>query len=208
MSNARFADHPAVAHQQAVIANLKRNTAKTLDEWVRLVKTSAPKTRKERVQWLKTEHRLGMTTANVIAGAVEGRKPEDDNPQKFLDGLYTGAKAVLRPINDELVRLGMAPGPDVTATPCKTFVPLRRRHVFAQIKPTTNTRIDLGLALGKTKATGRLIDTGGLAKGDRITHRISITSVSEIDAEVKRWMKTAYEMDKTEAKVHPLRTKT
>jgi hypothetical protein len=191
----RFADHPAVAHQQAVIANLQKNTGKTLDQWVRLVKKSAPKTRKERIQWLKAAHGLGLTTANIIAGAVEGRTPQDYNPQKFLDCLYVGAKAALRPINDELMRLGMALGPDVTATPCKTFVPLRRRHVFAQIKPTTNTRIDLGLALGKVKATGRLIDTGGLANGDRITHRIAITSVREIGAEVRRWLKAAYEMD-------------
>jgi hypothetical protein len=68
-------------------------------------------------------------------------------------------------------------------------------HVFAQIKPTTRTRIDLGLALGDTPATGRLIDTGGFEKKDRITHRIPITSPAEIDDEVKRWLKTAYDRD-------------
>lgn len=41
--------------------------------------------------------------------------------------------------------------------------------MFAQIKPTTQTRIDLGFALKDMKATGRLIDTGGFAKKDRIT---------------------------------------
>jgi hypothetical protein len=75
------------------------------------------------------------------------------------------------------------------------MVSLRRRHVFAKIKPSTSTRIDLGLALGRTKTTGRLIETGGFAKGDRITHRMPITSAGEIDDEVKRWLKTAYELD-------------
>jgi hypothetical protein len=93
------------------------------------------------------------------------------------------------------MRLAMALGRDVTATPCKTMIPLRRRHVFAQIKPATSTRIDLGLALGDTKATGRLIDTGGLARDDRVTHRIPIASLTDIDAEVKRWLKEAYERD-------------
>jgi len=37
--------------------------------------------------------------------------------------------------------------------------------------------------------------TGGLAKGDRITHSVPITSMAEIDAEVKRWLQTAYELD-------------
>lgn len=40
-----------------------------------------------------------------------------------------------------------------------------------------------------------LIDTGGLAKKDRITHRMEITSTAEIDAEVKKWLKTAYDLD-------------
>ena len=69
------------------------------------------------------------------------------------------------------------------------------RAVFAQIKPTTQTRIDMGLALKDMKATGRLIDTGGFAKKDRITHRIPISSVKDLDNEVKHWLKVAYDLD-------------
>ena len=76
-----------------------------------------------------------------------------------------------------------------------TMVPLYRNHVFAQIKPATLTRIDMGFVLKDTKAKGRLIDTGGFAKKDRITHRIPITTVEEIDAEVEHWLKIAYDMD-------------
>lgn len=88
-------------------------------------------------------------------------------------------------------------GPDAMACPCKTMVPFYRNHVFAQIKPTTNSRVDLGFALThyKGKLPKRMIDTGGLAKKDRITHRIELKSVNEIDDEVKKWMKTAYELD-------------
>jgi hypothetical protein len=76
-------------------------------------------------------------------------------------------------------------------------VPLYRKHVFAQIKPTTNTRIDLGFALThyKGKLPKRLMGTGGLAKKDRITHRIELKSTAEIGGEVKKWLKTAYELD-------------
>jgi len=41
----------------------------------------------------------------------------------------------------------------------------------------------------------RLIDTGGLAKKDRITHRMEIKALDEIDGEVKQWLKRAYELD-------------
>jgi hypothetical protein len=57
--------------------------------------------------------------------------------------------------------------------------------------------VDLGLAL--THYTGklpkRIVDTGGIAKKDRITHRIELNRTNEIDNEVKKWMKTAYQLD-------------
>ena len=55
--------------------------------------------------------------------------------------------------------------------------------------------LEVGLALKETPAKGRLIDTGGLAKKDRITHRIEITSSSDVDAFVEKWLRRAYAMD-------------
>jgi hypothetical protein len=109
--------------------------------------------------------------------------------------MISGPKAELEPIFEVLLDLGRKLGKDVRVSPCQTFVPLYRKHVFAQIKPTTRTRIDLGLALKDMKTPKRLIDTGGYANKDRITRRIEITSLGEIDGEVKRWLKTAYDMD-------------
>ena len=74
-------------------------------------------------------------------------------------------------------------------------MPLYRHHVFAEIKPATNTRIDMGFALGDLKATGRLVDTGGFAKKNRITHRIPLASEAELDADITRWLKAAYDKD-------------
>jgi len=109
--------------------------------------------------------------------------------------MFAGARAPLRPLYEELLQVALATGNDVKACPCKTIVPLYRKHVFAQIKPSTNSRIDLGLSLAKTRTPKRLIETGGLEKGDRITHRIPLTKASEIDGELKKWLRTAYEMD-------------
>ena len=98
-------------------------------------------------------------------------------------------------IGPEKLALARKLGADVKVCPCKTMVPLYRNHVFGQIKPTTRTRIDLGFALGDFAATGRLIDTGGFAKKDRITHRIPITTLEDIDDEVCRYLKMAYDRD-------------
>ncbi len=109
--------------------------------------------------------------------------------------MFAGSKAGLRPIYDVLLKLGKSLGKDVKVCPGKIIVPFYRKHVFAQIKPSTRTRIDFGFALKDTKATGRLLDTGGFAKGDRITHRIEIATLADIDDEVKHWLQVAYDLD-------------
>jgi hypothetical protein len=86
-------------------------------------------------------------------------------------------------------------GSDIRVSPCSTIVPIYRKHVIAQIKPTTRTRIDLGLALKNAKVPKRLINTGGFEKKDRITHRIELTVPNDFDAEARRWMKIAYKSD-------------
>lgn len=83
----------------------------------------------------------------------------------------------------------------VLVCPGKTAVPIYRKHVIAQIKPTTRTRIDAGLALKDEPITGRLVDTGGFDKKDRITRRIEIGSLDEVDGEVEQWLRKAYELD-------------
>jgi Domain of unknown function (DUF5655)/Domain of unknown function (DUF4287) len=196
-----YSVHPSVAMVRGWIDALPRKTGRSLDDWLRLIATQGPSTEAERRDWLKAEHGLGTNHAMWMAARSLG-KGEDGDPEAYLrqaienvDALFAGAKAPLRPIYDELLTLGLALAPDVKACPCATMVPLYRHHVFAQLKPTTKTRLDLGLALKDTPATGRLIDTGGFAKKDRITHRIPISSVAEIDDEVRRWLKVAYEMD-------------
>ncbi|HZD92882.1 MAG TPA: DUF5655 domain-containing protein [Candidatus Sulfotelmatobacter sp.] len=200
-SKSAYDVHPSLAMVQKTIAGLKEKTGRSLEEWVKFVEKEGPAAEKERREWLKTKHGLGTNYAGWIAECSVG-KGEDGDPEaylrqaeKYVAGMYAEAKESLRPIFEELLALGRGLGKDVKVCPCQTIVPLYRKHVFAQIKPTTRTRIDLGLALKETKVPKRLIDTGGFAKKDRITHRIEITSVKDIDAEVKKWLKTAYEMD-------------
>jgi hypothetical protein len=197
-----YSVHPGVLMVQAAIARLKEKTGRSLDEWLKLVNKSGPTTEKERREWLKEHYNLGTNYSGWIAEQSVGKGTEDTDPGEYLkaadryvEEMYSGGKSGLRPIYDQLLTLGLGMGKDVKACPCKTIVPLYRNHVFAQIKPSTRTRIDFGLALGATRDKGRLVETGGFAKKDRITHRIAISSPDEIDGEVKRWLKTAYDLD-------------
>jgi Domain of unknown function (DUF5655)/Domain of unknown function (DUF4287) len=197
-----YSVHPGVAQVQKWMKELPEKTGRSLEEWIALTRTSGPPTEKERREWLKKEHKLGTYSAAWIAERLEGKGTEEDSPDAYLktaaewvEAQYSGPRAALRPLYEQLLNLGFSLGKDVKACPCKTMVPFYRNHVFAQIKPSTNTRIDLGFALGNMRTPKRLIDTGGYAKKDRITRRIEIKSKADIDDEVRRWWKTAYEMD-------------
>ena len=197
-----YSVHPGILMTQKWVTELKQKTGHSLEEWLRLIKKSGPKDEKARREWLKQEHGLGTNTAWWLAERSVGKGTETDDPDKYLEAaesyveeMFSGSKAGLRPVYNALLKLGLKTGKEAKACPCQTIVPLYRNHVFAQIKPTTRTRIDLGFALGDMKPKGRLIDTGGFAKKDRITHRIPIESVRDIDDEVKHWLRAAYDRD-------------
>lgn len=194
--------HPSVRMLQSVIAGLKVKTGRSLDEWVQHVKKHGPAAEKQRAAWLKTEHKLGTNYASWIAQRSAGKTEATEDAEGYLkhaedyvDKMYAGPKQHLRPIYDEILAFAKTLGKDIGVSPCQTIVPIYRKHVIAQIKPTTRKRIDLGLALGNTKTPKRLIDTGGFAKKDRITRRIEITTSEDFDDEARRWMHKAYEMD-------------
>ena len=196
-----YSVHPAVAHGHAIIANLAGSTGRSLPQWLKLVAAQKLDERRAIMAWLKEAHGLGMSSAMLIAeAATQGSESLSAEgylraAPGYVDTLFAGPKTALRPLYEELLGIALQLGKDVKVSPGKTMVPLYRKHVFAQLKPGTRTRLDLGLALGGLKAEGRLIDTGGFAKKDRITHRIAIASAADIDAETKQWLAKAYALD-------------
>jgi hypothetical protein len=198
--------HPSVKMIEDWVAQLKAKTGRSVQGWVAHIRGKGPRDEAARRDWLKGEHGLGTNAAWWLAERAreDGTGGEEDTPEGYLkaapayvDGQYSGRKGALRPIYDALVKLGRSMGKDVRVCPCKTMVPLYREHVFAEIKPSTNTRVDLGLALARHtgKLPARLIDTGGKEKKDRITHRLAIASAAEIDGDLQRWLRKAYELD-------------
>lgn len=195
---AAFKVHPGVAHAQAMVDKLPATTGRALEAWLALVKQAKPGEARAIQAWLKQQHRLGTVHAGLIA-EIATAGPDVYSAEAYLraapgyvEALFSGPKAALRPLYEELAAIALKLGRDVQLSPCKTFVPVYRSRVFAQLKPATRTRLDLGLALGGLKAKGRLIDTGGFAKKDRITHRIAITSAADIDGETREWLARAY----------------
>jgi len=187
--------HPAYEHMAAIERKMQENTGMSVFEWVELTRSRGPQGKREQKDWLVGQG-LGSVQASVVVDRLLGEMgPESYDPDLLVREQYPEKKAHLLPIFDALLAMGFGLGEDVRVCPCSTMVPFYRNHVFAQIKPTTLTRIDFGLALGDTASVGPLIDTGGFAKKDRITHRIPIASVEEINDEVRVWLQRAYDRD-------------
>jgi Domain of unknown function (DUF5655)/Domain of unknown function (DUF4287) len=194
-----YSVHPGILMMEQWVKTLPEKTGKSLDQWVRLITRDGPGTTDERKAWLKREHNLGTNIASSLVEEAEGRGENAKTYLKaapgYVDAMFAGPKARLRPILDELLGFGFSLGDDVRVSPGKTIIPFYRNHVFAQVKPTTQKRVDLGLCLKGEKPSGKLVSTGGESKGDRITHRIELGSPREIDQEVRRWMSKAYDLD-------------
>ena len=195
--------HPAISHANAILNAIPEKTGKSIEDWTQILADAGAPTSKEMVAYLRDYHGIARPTATVLFAKIkdiradfEGDAYLESAPSK-VDKQYTGGKGHLRPIADRLFAELDKLGADVGASPCKTFVPFYRQHVFAQVKAATQKRIDVGLALAcyDGQIPERLKDTGGAAKGDRITHVIGITAPEEIDAELIQWMRTAYELD-------------
>lgn len=201
--------HPSVEQIQGWIATLPDKTGRSLDQWMAFIRKAGHADEKAARAWLKGEHGLGTNTAWWLCERAFARDLSmmDDDPDrymamapKYVAGQYAGKKEALRPIYARLVSMARRQGKDVKVCPCKTMVPFYRAHVFANVKPTTTTRVDLGLCLtplvkaGK-KLPARLVATGGYEKKDRITHRVALAGVGEIDEFVEKWLGKAYELD-------------
>jgi len=174
----------------SMIANMKANTGKSLEEWTKIAKASKLEKHGEIVRMLKADHGLGHGFANVVAHNTRGslvNKAADGDPAA---GQYEGPRAAMKPIFDKLMEIIMKFGGDIEMAPKKGYVSLRRSKQFASIHPTTS-RVDLGIKLKDVSPKGRL-EAAGSWNG-MVTHRVRLEKVADVDADVKAWLKKAYE---------------
>ncbi|WP_290495879.1 DUF5655 domain-containing protein [Hyphomonas sp. UBA4494] len=165
---------------------LLEKTGKPLDHWTDLVRKSGLEKFGDQMKLLKTEHGLTHGYANLACQAAKGRL--DANEGDMLANQYSG-KESLRPIFDALAAHAGALGKDVEIAPKKTSVAFRRSKNFAVVTPATKTRVDLGLNLKGTPGTNRLLEE---KPGGMCTHKVRLTSVTDVDAELKAWLAEAY----------------
>jgi hypothetical protein len=109
----------------------------------------------------------------------------------LVDKQYSGKRAALRPLYEELVAVARGLGDDVDVLPRGTYVTLARAAQFAIVKPAS-THVDVGLRLPGVEPTARLRDAGSFGSGS-ITHKLALADASELDDEVRGNLRAAYD---------------
>lgn len=176
----------------AMISGLKEKTGKSLDEWLKLLRSSGLTKHKELVNLLKTKHGVTHGYANMIALQALGTDSHTANESDALvDAQYAGDKAALRPIYDAVLAAVRTFGADVVIAPKKAYVSLRRGKQFAIVQPSTKTRIDVGLVLAD-QGTGARLEPAGTFNA-MMSHRVRLGKPSEVDKELIGWLRRAYD---------------
>lgn len=175
----------------AMKANIKEKTGKTLAQWLKIIKPQKLEKHGQIVKFLKADHGVTHGFASMIAREfLEGGKSATSSDD-LVGAQYKGPKSDLRPIYDAIIKVVEKFGKDVEVAPKKAYVSLRRSKQFAIVQPSTKDRVDIGINLKGTRATKRLEESGSF--NSMVSHRVRLTEKKEVDAQLKKWLKAAYD---------------
>jgi hypothetical protein len=177
---------------QAYIDNVSAKTGKSPEDFKKLAAKQGLAKFGEVLAWLKAEFGLGHGHATAIAHLVVNADAPKVSAATKLDNHFAGKKAAWRKPFDELSQLLRKFGDDVALSPNKTYINLQKgAKKFAILQIASAERIDVGIKLKGVEATDRFEPAA--AWNAMVTHRVRIHSPQEINAELIKWLKKAYE---------------
>ena len=177
------------------VRNIEARYGRPITAWIELISASGKTKHSEIVAMLKEDHGMAHAAAHRVALVARdqpaGRDAADPKaPFDPVDELYPDRRAALRPIHERLMAAIQAFG-QVEVAPKKGYLSLRRRKQFAMIQPAAQW-VNVGLV------------HPGLPPGTRaesaarfnalFTHRVRIRSTAEVDEQLVRWLREAYDL--------------
>ncbi len=172
-----------------MIENLYKNTGKTLEQWIEIVKKENFEKHGQIIKFLKENHSFTHGFANLVAHKARSSDAgSTGNKDELIEKQYNG-KEHFRPLYDRLISEILKFGKDVEIAPKNAYVSLRRNKQFAILQPATKTRFEVGLNLKGEEVKGKL---EALQSGAMCSHKINLASEKDIDEELLDWIKIAY----------------
>jgi len=172
---------------------LQARTGQGVAEWNERIAAVTPANRADESalrKWLSAEGVTGYAQALLVWETFGYPGFLVADAEELIDRQYAD-RPQLRPVFDAVIAsLPALPGP-VTVQARGTLVSLvSPRRTFAVLKPTTKSRVDLGLRLDTTTPEGRIQPARDLGQA---TVRIPLTTPGEVDDEVRAWLTKAYD---------------
>lgn len=174
-----------------MIENLKKNTGKSLEHWIQIVRNEKLEKHGQIIKFLKENHAFTHGFANLVAHkTLSSDAGSVENTNELIEKQYTG-KEHFKPIYKTLIEEIKKFGNDIEIAPKNAYVSLRRKKQFAILQPATKTRFEIGLNIKGIDQKGKL---ELITKANSMcSHIINITSEKEISEEIIGWIKMAYE---------------
>jgi hypothetical protein len=177
---------------QAYLDTIKAKTGKTPDDFRKLAAQKGLTKYSDVMDWLKKDFGLGHGHANAMAQLIVNADKFKASPDTKLDEHFKGDKAKWRKPYDVLAAKLTKLGSDVTLSPNRSYINVQRSgKKFAILDPATADRFDIGIKLKGVPPAGRFEAAGSW--NAMVTHRVRVSDPKQIDAEVLKWLKKAYE---------------
>jgi len=177
------------------LKNIEAKTGKNRQELTAILLASGLTRHSELREYGMSQLGLGHGDANALvhfALKSDGSRDAESrglSEDAVLDEIYSGPKASLRPIHEQLMAVILTYG-EFEQLPKKGYVSLRRKKQFAMIGPATNTRVEVGLNIKSLPENERLI---AQPAGSMCNYKVKLSSTTEIDDNLFDWLKQAFE---------------
>ena len=142
--------------------NLPEKTGKSLDEWKAIIAEKKLKKHGGVMNLLKQEQGITHGFVNFITLKYREADAGSQNSEDLVSDQYKGKEALL-PIYEKLKTEILTFGDNIDVAPKKSSVSMRAKRQSALIKPSTKTRVDLGLKFNDTPHERRLETSDHLA---------------------------------------------
>lgn len=167
---------------------LKKQTGEEVNVWNKRIKQKSLGDERSLRAWLTRQGVTGYAQSLLVMEQFGYPDFLLATANQLIDGQYAD-RPHLKPILDAIIDRASRFG-EVVIQSRKTYVSLvAPRRTFARIQATTKHRVDLGLRLEGQEPRGRLKPS---RTHETMKLQISLTSPSQVDSEVLRWLRKAY----------------
>lgn len=171
-------------YEKEFIAEAKEKTGHTIEQWMKILKSSKSTKMKDALNWLKSEKGITHMHATYIAAIYfNNGKPVYDSKSLFES--HFEKREDKRAIYEKLESLVRSACPDMQVVPAKGYISFRNGKEFAVAK-INKSNIRVGLDLGDLPFNEYTQKAKSLGTMPRISHMVEVFEANDINQELKQ----------------------